>query len=75
MAPAVDANSGHLAYFYCLDETDPDSITAFQVYDSIESSRRFLETDAYAGYLRDVEPLLSGAPQVTPLTPVWVKRA
>lgn len=73
MAPAVNANPGHLAYFYCFDEADPDSISAFQVYDSIESSRQFLETDAYAGYLRAVEPLLSGPPQVSPLTPVWAK--
>lgn len=75
MAPAVDANPGHLAYFYCFDDTDPDAISAFQVYDSIESSRQFLETDVYAGYLTDVEPLLSGPPQVTPLTPVWAKQA
>ncbi|WP_309647801.1 antibiotic biosynthesis monooxygenase [Nocardioides sp.] len=75
MAPAVDANPGHLAYFFCFDDTDPDSISAFQVYDSTESSQRFLETDAYADYLRDVEPLLSGPPQVTPLTPVWTKQA
>jgi quinol monooxygenase YgiN len=75
MAPAVEANPGHVAYFYCFDDTDPDAISAFQVYDSIESSRQFLETEAYAGYLRDVEPLLSGPPQVTALTPVWVKQA
>ncbi len=75
MAPAVDANPGHLAYFYCFDDADPDAITAFQVYDSVESSQRFLETDAYAAYLRDVEPLLSGPPQVAPLTAVWSKQA
>ena len=75
MAPAIAANPGHLAYFYCFDDADPDAISAFQVYDSIESSRQFLETEAYAGYLRDVEPLLSGPPQVTALTPVWVKEA
>lgn len=74
MAPAIDANPSHLAYFYCLDDTDPDAISAFQVYDSIESSQQFLKTDAYARYLHDVEPLLSGPPQVTPLTPVWAKR-
>jgi quinol monooxygenase YgiN len=74
MAPAIDANPGHLAYFYCFDDSDPDAISAFQVYDSIESSRQFLETAAYANYLRDVEPLLSGPPQVTPLTPVWAKQ-
>ena len=75
MAPAVDGNAGHVAYFYCFDNTDPDAISAFQVYDSAESSQRFLETDAYAAYLRAVEPLLSGPPQVTSLTPQWTKQA
>lgn len=74
MAPAVDANPGHVAYFYCFDNADPDAISAFQVYDSAESSQRFLETDAYAAYLRAVEPLLSGPPQVTALTPQWTKQ-
>ena len=74
MAPAIDANPGHLAYFYCLDENDADSITAFQVYDNIESSHEFLQTDAYAGYLREVEPLLSGPPKVTSMKPVWQKQ-
>ncbi len=73
MAPAVASNPGHLAYFYCLDNDDPDAISAFQVYDSAESSQQFLHTGAYADYLRDVEPMLSGPPQVTPLTPVWSK--
>ena len=73
MAPAVENNPGHFAYFYCFDDSDPDAISAFQVYDSAESSRRFLDTDAYAAYLKDVEPLLSGPPQVTPLTPIWAK--
>ena len=75
LAPAVDSNPGHLTYFYCFDNSDPDVISAFQVYDSAESAQRFLETDAYASYVQDVEPLLSGPPQVTPLTPVWSKHA
>lgn len=75
MAPAVAGNPGHLAYFYCFDNADPDAINAFQVYDSAEAAQRFLETDAYAAYLHDVEPLLMGPPQVTPLTPVWAKSA
>lgn len=74
MAPAVAANPGHLAYHYCLDAQDPDAIVAFQVYDSLESSQAFLQTDAYAAYLHDVEPLLAGPPQVTALTPAWTKR-
>ena len=75
MAPAVSANPGHAAYFYCFDNADPDSISAFQVYESAEASQQFLKTESYAAYLHDVEPLLSGPPQVTTLTPVWAKGA
>lgn len=73
MAPAVAANPGHLAYFYCFDNADPDSISAFQQYVSAEASQEFLEADSYAAYLKDVEPLLQGPPQVTALTPMWCK--
>jgi len=73
MAPAVTTNPGHIAYFYCLDEADPDAITAFQVYDDAASSAAFLQTDEYRAYLDEVEPLLTGPPQVTALTPVWSK--
>jgi len=45
------------------------------VYDSAESSQLFLQSEAYAAYLHDVEPLLSGPPQVTALTPIWSKQA
>ncbi len=74
MAPAVSANAGHLAYFYCFDDSNPDSICAFQQYANVEASQAFLETDSYAAYLKEVGPLLAGPPQVTPLTPVWTKK-
>jgi quinol monooxygenase YgiN len=73
MAPAISANPGHLAYFYCFENSDPDSICAFQQYADVEASREFLESDNYAAYLKNVEPLLSGPPQVTALTPMWSK--
>lgn len=73
MAPAIAANPGHTAYFYCFDNSDPDSICAFQQYASPEAAQDFLKTDSYAAYLKDVEPLLSGPPQVTSLTPKWSK--
>lgn len=75
MAPAISANPGHLAYFYCFDNADPDSILAFQQYVSAEAAHDFLKTDSYAAYLRDVELLLSGPPQITTLTPKWSKGA
>jgi quinol monooxygenase YgiN len=73
MAPAIAANPGHTAYFYCFDNSDPDSICAFQQYTSAEASQDFLRTDSYAAYLEHVEPLLAGPPQVTALTPIWSK--
>jgi len=73
MAPAVEANPGHVAYFYCLDDADPDAIIAFQVYADADASAAFLKTDAYSAYLAEVEPLLIGPPQVSELTPVWSK--
>jgi quinol monooxygenase YgiN len=75
MAPAIAANPGHTAYFYCFDNTDPNSICAFQQYSSVEASQDFLKTSTYAAYLKDVEPLLVGPPMVTALTPMWTKAA
>ena len=75
MAPAIAANPGHTAYFYCFDNADPDSISAFQQYASEEASREFVKTARYAAYLKEVEPLLSGPPQIATLTPIWSKGA
>ena len=38
-----------------------------------EASEAFLRTSSYAAYLKEVEPLLAGPPQITALTPVWSK--
>ena len=73
MRPAIDRHPGHEAYFYCFDKTDADSIIAFQQYTSSEASESFLQSEAYAAYAREVEPLLTGPPEVTPLAPVWIK--
>jgi quinol monooxygenase YgiN len=73
MAQAIAANPGHISYFYCFDNSDPDSIYAFQQYVTAEASQEFLKTDSYTAYLKNVEPLLSGPPQVTSLMPMWSK--
>ena len=74
MATAITANSEHLAYFYCFDNSDADAIYAFQHYASVEASEEFLKTESYLAYLTDVEPLLAKPAEVTLLTPVWLKR-
>lgn len=73
MAPAVAVNPGHLAYSYCFDAADPDVICAFQVYRDAEDAAAFQRTPAYAAYENAVAPLLTGAPSVLRLTPMWTK--
>ena len=75
MRPSIESNPGHDAYLYGVDDNDPDSICAFQQYASVEASRAFLETAGYAAYVTEVTPLLAGPPEVTVITPVWVKGA
>ena len=73
MAPAVQANDGHEAYFYCLDPADPDVVCAFQMYRDASAAAAFLRTEAYLEYEQEVSPLLLGAPGVKQLVPVWSK--
>lgn len=69
MAPAVQENPEHLAYCYCFDDDDPDAICVFQQYSTSQAANAFLSTQRSTSYLREVEPLLMGPPQVNRLTP------
>lgn len=73
MQPRIANNTAHEAYFYCYDDNDPDSICVYQQYSAHGSSQAFLQTPSYAEYLKEVEPLLAGQPEITAATPVWVK--
>lgn len=73
MAPAVAANAGHLAYFYCFDQADGDVLRVFQLYPDDAAASAFLELPAYAAYLRQVEGLLAGPPEVHATKPQWSK--
>lgn len=72
MLPAVAADHGHQAYFYCVG-TDPGTICAFQQYSSSEAASDFLATPAYAAYLDEVSPLLCGDSEVILLNVMWSK--
>lgn len=73
MAPAIQANPGHKAYFYTFDKDDPDVICAFQLYASAEAAREFLSHPAYLAYLAESREFLEHAPEVRTLAPQWVK--
>ena len=73
MAPAIQDNAGHLAYFYTFDNNDPDSICAFQHYASEQAAKDFLSHPSYRAYLAESRTLLEHEPQVTSLAPQWTK--
>ena len=73
MAPAVDDNAGHLAYYYCFDGEDADVLRVFQLYTDAEAAAAFLQHPSYAEYLAEVEGLLAGPPEVHAAAPQWSK--
>lgn len=73
MAPAIQANPGHVHYVYSFEKDDPDGICAFQVYASAREAQAFLEHHAYRAYLTAVDGLLAGRPTVVTLAPQWQK--
>lgn len=73
LLPAIAANPCHEAYSYGFDDDDPDVIRVFQQFRSASAAKDFLTTPAYAAYLAEVELLLVGPPEVSTVTPMWVK--
>lgn len=73
MQPQIDQNEAHEAYYYCYNDSDPDSICVYQQYSDRESSRDFLENPHYTSYLEEVEPLLATEPNIAEATLVWSK--
>ena len=73
MAPAVDGNAEHRAYWYCFDTADDDVLRVFQLYTDAAAATAFLEHPNYTAYLAEVEGLLAGTPEVNAAIPQWMK--
>ena len=73
MAPAVQNNAKHLAYFYTFKNDNPDSICAFQQYESAQAAQDFLKHPNYQMYLEETENLLEKPPEIMFLDPQWIK--
>ena len=73
MAPAVENNAGHLAYYYGFDAADADVLRVFQLYTDPAAAAAFLEHPNYTAYLAEVEGLLAGPPEVHVAIPQWSK--
>ena len=75
MAPAIQANAGHLAYVYSYDIKDENVVHAFQHYASETAASEFLKNPSYLAYLEESRPLLEHEPEIKVLAPQWSKAA
>jgi quinol monooxygenase YgiN len=72
--PRAAANPGHLAYYFCFDETDTDVVSVFQLYSSKEAMTAFLSGEWYPIYLAEIAEAVAEAPQVMSASLVWQKQ-
>jgi quinol monooxygenase YgiN len=73
LRPAIQENAGHHAYYYCYDDTDPDTICVFQLYSDQSALQAFARGPWFAAYNAEVSPLLTGESEFRAATPAWTK--
>lgn len=71
--PHVTTNSGHEAYYFCYDQEDPDAINVFQLYPSLEASKRFMKEPWYNEYLQELRPFIARPPMFTVCDLMWAQ--
>ncbi|TAK48595.1 MAG: hypothetical protein EPO23_08220 [Xanthobacteraceae bacterium] len=67
--------NGQLAYCYCYDDNDPDTIVVFQLGADQASGQDFVKQPWFADYERETAALLAGPSEFRSATPQWVKGA
>src|SRR5688572_28788971 len=63
-----------LAYFYCYDNNDPDTIVAFQLCTDQAGVDEFTKQPWFRDYQAESAALVAGPSEFRTLTPVWMKR-
>lgn len=73
LLPSIQARQAHDAYFYCYDDSDPDTIRVFQRYADGVDPLNFMQGPAYDAYIEAVSPLLAHPPEIHTATVAWAK--
>lgn len=73
LAPSIESRQVHDAYFYCYDDSDPDTIRVFQRYAHGANPEAFMQGPAYDAYIAAVSPLLARPPEIHAATVAWAK--
>nr|WP_232090855.1 antibiotic biosynthesis monooxygenase [Halomonas sp. MCCC 1A13316] len=70
LTPSIEARQVHDAYYYCYDDSDPDTIRVFQRYADGADPKAFMQGPAYDAYIAAVSPLLAHPPPTTTPRPM-----
>jgi quinol monooxygenase YgiN len=71
--PRVISSPDHEVYYFCHDQSDPDVISVFQLYNNEEAMKKFLSGPWYPEYLEEIKQVVVGPPQICPASLVWTK--
>lgn len=69
----LEQAEGLLAYFYCFDNNDPDTIVAFQMMEGSTGADEFTHQPWYPAYEAETAELLAGASEFRSVDPLWAK--
>ncbi|MPZ57555.1 MAG: antibiotic biosynthesis monooxygenase [Rhizobiales bacterium] len=75
LRPRIAENPAQEAYFFCYDDSDPDTICVFQLYGDRTGPQEFVKASWYPAYEEEVSPLLTGESEFRSATPMWIKGA
>ncbi|PHR85922.1 MAG: monooxygenase [Blastopirellula sp.] len=71
--PRAASNADHLAYYFCYDENQADTICVFQMFTDKQAYEDFLAGDWYPEYLDAVSEFVLEAPTLNTANPIWIK--
>jgi quinol monooxygenase YgiN len=69
----IEAADVQLAYFYCYDAKDPDTIVAFQLCTDKSGVEDFTKQPWFHDYEAETAALVDGPSEYRSVTPIWTK--
>lgn len=73
LAPRAQANAAQELVLWCADEMDADTFYLFEIYSNQAATQANAQSSWFWDYLKEVQPLLAGQPEVALAAPVWAK--
>lgn len=73
LAPRAQANNAQELVLWCADDTDPDTFYLVEIYSDHEAPQANAQAPWFWDYMKEVQPLLAGQPEMMLASPQWAK--